>query len=99
MPKNPEPAGQPPTFENSIERLEAIVEEMESDKMPLEELLIRYEEGLKLVQFCSEKLADAEKRIEIISRTAGGRPVLTEFDPAASKSKPAAPEEKDVRLF
>jgi exodeoxyribonuclease VII small subunit len=94
MAKTPEPVPQqPPTFETAIERLEAIVDEMESDKLPLEDLLIRYEEGLKLVKFCSEKLADAEKRIEIITRTAGGKPALAPFDPA-EKSRPAVPPEE-----
>ena len=51
-----------PSFENAIERLEAIVEQMESDSLPLEDLLTRYEEGLKLVKFCSEKL-DAAVRV------------------------------------
>jgi exodeoxyribonuclease VII small subunit len=69
-----------PTFESSIERLEAIVEQMESDSLPLEELLVRYEEGLKLVKFCSEKLDAAEKRIEIISRDANGKARLVEFE-------------------
>jgi exodeoxyribonuclease VII small subunit len=71
---------QAPTFENAIERLEAIVEQIESDSLPLEDLLVRYEEGLKLVKFCSEKLDGAEKRIEIISRDASGKARLVEFE-------------------
>src|SRR5438067_11043181 len=92
-----------PSFENAIERLEAIVEQMESDSLPLEDLLTRYEEGLKLVKFCSEKLEAAEKRIEIITREAGGKPKLVEFDasqkspPEPSAAVPSAPA--DVRLF
>src|SRR5581483_1482303 len=81
-----------PTFESAIERLESIVEQMESDTLPLEDLLARYEEGLKLVKFCSEKLDAAEKRIEIIAREAGGKPKLVEFDPAQKQSlEPSAP--------
>jgi exodeoxyribonuclease VII small subunit len=83
-------------FEPAIERLEAIVGEMESDKLPLEELLARYEEGVQLVKFCSEKLETAGKRIEMIMRDAGGKPQVEEFDPA-KKSPPA--ENEDVRLF
>jgi exodeoxyribonuclease VII small subunit len=75
---------QSPTFENAIERLESIVEQMESDSLPLEDLLVRYEEGLKLVKFCSEKLDAAEKRIEIIARDANGKPRLVEFEAKAS---------------
>ncbi len=68
------------SFEDAIERLESIVEQMESDKLPLEELLVRYEEGVKLVKVCSEKLQAAEKRIEIIARDAAGKPKTAPFD-------------------
>ena len=84
------------SFETAMERLEAIVDKMEAQKMPLEELLVRYEEGLKLVKLCSEKLDAAEKRIEIITREASGKPKAVEFEPAP---KPAAAASGDARLF
>jgi len=96
MTKKIEPKKNEPTFEASIERLEAIVEEMESGKPPLEELLARYEEGVQLVKFCSEKLEAAGKRIEIIARDAEDKPQVAEFDPAR---KPAQNENEEVRLF
>ena len=64
MPKN-EPMGAEVSFETAMERLEKIVEEMESSKLPLEELLVRYEEGIRLVGVCNQRLAGAENRIEI----------------------------------
>ena len=79
-----------------MERLEAIVDKMEAEKMPLEELLVRYEEGVKLVKVCSEKLEAAEKRIEIITREASGKPKAVEFEPAP---KPSPAASGDVRLF
>lgn len=85
-----------PSFEKAIERLEAIVEQMESDKLPLEELLQRYEEGVKLVKLCSDKLAAAEKRIEIITRDASGKPVVSDFENAQS-TEPENPS--DASLF
>ena len=90
------------SFESAVERLEALVEAMESDKLPLTELLVRYEEGNKLVKFCQEQLATAEKRIEIITRNAKGEPRVEPFEPekaAASASVKPAPEEEDVSLF
>ena len=42
-----------------MQRLEEIVEEMESGKMPLEDLIVRYEEGMKLVKICQERLTSA----------------------------------------
>jgi exodeoxyribonuclease VII small subunit len=70
---NTEPTGVEISFENAIERLEQIVGEMESSKLPLEELLTRYEEGIRLVGICNKRLAGAEIRIETLSRTANGK--------------------------
>jgi exodeoxyribonuclease VII small subunit len=86
-----------PTFESAIERLEKIVEEMESDKLPLEDLLIRYEEGTKLVKVCESRLQSAEKRIEIITRNAEGDIRLEEFEPEKKSSAP--PTNEEVSLF
>lgn len=52
------------TFENALEKLESIVETMEGGDLPLEQLLGRYEEGTRLVQFCQERLAAVELRIQ-----------------------------------
>jgi exodeoxyribonuclease VII small subunit len=81
-------AQQETTFENAVERLEHIVEEMEGDQLPLEEMLQRYEEGTKLVKLCGEKLTTAEKRIEIVARNASGKPQIEPFDPAAPAQTP-----------
>jgi exodeoxyribonuclease VII small subunit len=78
------------SFENAIERLEKIVEEMEGDRLPLEKLIERFEEGSKLVKVCQEKLDAAERRVDIISRTAAGKPQLAEFDPSSAAASPAA---------
>ncbi len=90
------------TYETAMERLESIVEDMEGDKMPLQELIVRYEEGTKLVQVCHARLTDAEKRIEIITRNAAGKPQAEEFEPAAVTTplskKPSTPA-PDVSLF
>jgi len=77
------------TFENAVERLEHIVEEMEADQLPLEEMLQRYEEGTRLVKLCGEKLTAAEKRIEIVARNASGQPQIDPFDPASPTPPPA----------
>jgi exodeoxyribonuclease VII small subunit len=56
------------SFEAAMERLEKIVSEMESSKLPLAELLLRYEEGGRLIAICNEHLEAAENRIETLSR-------------------------------
>src|SRR6202030_4636376 len=81
-------------FEKAMDRLEEIVEQMESGKMMLEELIVRYEEGMKLVKICQERLSSAEQRIEIITRNNAGKPVVKNFEPAAEKETPGRPEGK-----
>lgn len=68
-----------PGLEESLARLEEIVEEIERTPPPLEELIGRYEEGMKLLAACRGKLDAAEKRIEIITRDARGTTVLQPF--------------------
>lgn len=90
------------TFETAIGRLEVLVEEMEREDLPLERLIVNYEEGIKLVKTCQQKLADAEKRIEIIQRQAGGEATLRPFD-AEAESDATSPAGKssprDAQLF
>jgi exodeoxyribonuclease VII small subunit len=84
-------------FESAMDRLEAIVEQMESGKMLLEELIVRYEEGMKLVKICQERLASAEQRIEIISRNSAGKPVVKDFEPVIEPPHASDREEKETR--
>ena len=61
-----------PAFEEAIAKLDAIVEAMESDDLPLETLLAKYEEGTKLVKICLAKLSDAELKIQQLEKDSGG---------------------------
>jgi exodeoxyribonuclease VII small subunit len=89
------------TFESALSRLEAIVQQMDSPTLPLDQLITDYEEGVKLVKICQSKLKDAEQKIEIITRRAQGDPELAAFDPAekTTDSKTAAGPAKGARLF
>jgi exodeoxyribonuclease VII small subunit len=94
-----------PNFERAMERLEAIVEQMESGKLPLEDLIVRYEEGMNLVKVCQERLANAEQKIEIIARNSAGKSVVKEFEPtqeAAATDKRTEEAERtndEIKLF
>ena len=68
------------SIEKSLGRLENIVEEIEQTPPPLETLIERYEEGMKLLKICREKLDAAEKRIEIITRNSRGETALKPFE-------------------
>ncbi|HEY1581461.1 MAG TPA: exodeoxyribonuclease VII small subunit [Chthoniobacterales bacterium] len=92
------------SFEQAMKRLDEIVEQMECGELPLEELIARYEEGMKLVKVCQERLASAEKRIEIITRNSAGKRAVREFTSVAA-TVAAEPEPKgepanvDISLF
>jgi exodeoxyribonuclease VII small subunit len=62
------------TFESALERIEHIAAQMETGEMPLDDLVVVYEEGLQLIRFCSGRLEEAEKRLQTITRDAAGQP-------------------------
>jgi len=79
-------------FETAMERLEAIVAQMESGKLPLEDLIVRYEEGMNLVKVCQQRLASAEQKIEIIARNSAGKATVKKFEPETeTKIDPPSP--------
>jgi exodeoxyribonuclease VII small subunit len=59
-------------FEDALNRLESIVESMESDDLPLEQLLTRFEEGARLSRLCQQRLADAEIKIQKLEQDLSG---------------------------
>ena len=99
--KNKPPAAEL-NFEKAMDRLETIVEQMESGKLPLEDLIVRYEEGMNLVKVCQERLSSAEQKIEIIARNNAGKPIVKNFEPAAESANDDKDKElknDEVRLF
>ncbi len=70
LPNASSKAGVP--FEEALQKLETLVEAMESGELPLETLLARYEEGVKLTKICQDKLAEAELKIQQLEKSAGG---------------------------
>ena len=104
MSSKPKPPANEPNFEQAMDRLEAIADQMESGKMALEELIVRYEEGMNLVKVCQERLTSAEQKIEIIARNNAGKPIVKNFEPAAESSNDEKTSKKEVtndevRLF
>jgi len=78
VPNAPKNSGQAPVksgavpFEEALKKLEGIVEAMESEELPLEELLAKYEEGTQLAKVCQTKLAEAELKIQQLEKTSSG---------------------------
>ena len=64
------------SFEEALKKLEGIVESMESDELPLETLLARFEEGTRLAKICQSKLTVAELKIQELETNASGELTL-----------------------
>jgi exodeoxyribonuclease VII small subunit len=53
-------------FEDAMAQLEKIVEQIENDEISLDDALTKYQNGVALVKFCQDKLAEAEQKIKIL---------------------------------
>jgi exodeoxyribonuclease VII small subunit len=60
------------SFEAALNQLESIVEAMESDTLPLETMLEKFEEGSRLAKVCQNRLAEAELKVQQVEKAAGG---------------------------
>jgi exodeoxyribonuclease VII small subunit len=67
-------------FEDAMKRLEDIVAKLEGGELTLDDTLNLYEEGVKLSKFCMNKLQQAEKRIEILSKDQNGESSFKPFE-------------------
>jgi exodeoxyribonuclease VII small subunit len=67
-------------FEDSMKRLEEIVQDLEKGDVSLEEALKAFEEGMNLVGICSTKLEEAERKVQILIKEADGRITRKPFD-------------------
>ena len=59
-------------LEKSLADLEELVEELESGDLPLEKAMKKFEEGIKLTRGCQTALKEAEQKVEILLKSAGG---------------------------
>ena len=80
-------------FENALERLEKIVETLESGEASLEKSLSLFEEGVSLSRHCNQRLNEAERRLEILVKRADGKDVAEPF--AEEELFPETGEDKD----
>ncbi len=79
----PKKSKKPPGFEESLERLEALIESMESGDTPLAELVTKFEDGNKLLMNCQKRLREAELKIEKIRKDKDNFSIEN-FDPGVS---------------
>ncbi len=69
-----------PTFEANLQRLETIVHQLENADLPLEKSIELYEEGMKLSRVCHQQLQEAEGKVEVLRKRAGGSMVAEPFE-------------------
>jgi exodeoxyribonuclease VII small subunit len=74
-------AKKPVNLEKALADLESLVDELESGDLPLEKAMKKFEEGIKLTRSCQVALKDAEQKVEILLKSAGGEEALEEFEP------------------
>jgi exodeoxyribonuclease VII small subunit len=67
-------------FETAMERLENIVESLESGELSLEDSLKIFEEGMNLVSFCSKKLEEAEQKVTMLVKDQSGKYMQQPFE-------------------
>jgi exodeoxyribonuclease VII small subunit len=81
-----------PSFEEALDKLEQIVEELEEGNLSLEETLKKFEEGIKLSRLCEKKLKGAQKKVSMLTRDEDGNIKETPF---AGETEPEATEKED----
>lgn len=54
------------SFEQALQLLEKIVQELESGDLPLEKAMSKFEEGIQLTRFCSQKLDETEQKVNLL---------------------------------
>lgn len=59
-------------FESALLRLEEIVTKLESGSLSLDDAIGEYEEAIKLIKICNERLSDAEQRVRILTEADDG---------------------------
>jgi exodeoxyribonuclease VII small subunit len=79
--KKPDPPKKP-EFERSLARLEEIVRKLENTNLSLDDAMKLFEEGVALSRDCQKQLEQAEGRVEVLMKKAGGEMTAEPFEPA-----------------
>ena len=74
-----------PKFEECLQRLEKIVQELEKGEVPLESSLTLFEEGMQLSSACRKELEQAEGKVEILLKK-NGKLQAEPFEPLTEKA-------------
>ncbi len=72
-------------FEDAMNRLEEIVQDLEEGDLSLEDSLKTFEEGMKLIKFSSNKLEEIEKKVTMLVQTDDGKHKQAPFEPESEE--------------
>ena len=75
-------------FESALKSLEDIVAQLEAGDLTLDRALELFEEGIKVSRFCSSKLEEAERKVEVLIKTASGEMKGMPFSEDAEGNEP-----------
>jgi len=85
-------------FEEEVKDLEAIVSQIDSGELTLEESIGAFERGVALVKSLNQKLDEVERKVELLTRTAEGRLQTSSLD-AEFGAKPPTDRDQDDEPF
>ena len=70
----------PVNLEKALADLESLVEDLETGDLPLDKAMKKFEDGVKLTRSCQAALKDAEQKVQILLKSAGGEENLEDFE-------------------
>lgn len=89
------PAKKERSFEEAMERLEAIVSEIESDELGLEKQFELFQEGMTLARFCDAKLKEVQKSVELVLKESGEEWKTVPFETGLSPAEGSDDDGRD----
>ena len=82
-------------FETALKKLESIVQNLENGDLSLEDALKQYEEGVRMADACSKRLTEAQKRVEVLIKTTGGKFKTESFEEKEASSTKSKKKSKE----
>jgi exodeoxyribonuclease VII small subunit len=89
----------PKKFEDELKELEAIVSQIDSGELSLEESISAFERGVMLVKALNGKLDEVERKVELLTRSAAGELRTAPFEESPDEESSAASEDDDETSF
>ena len=89
----------PKKFEDELKELEAIVCQIDSGELTLEESIGAFERSVVLVKALNGKLDEVERKVELLTRSAGGELRTLPFEPSSDDENPAGAKDDDETPF